>query len=208
MSGLGFYSVQKIQTVASLSSMFDLQTQSFDEYLTELLSGNDWERVEWPENAEFLRLDPPFGRGYWQQRPIKDQRITLARYGGPNKIYAFCRFRDGYYEQQVIPYWRVRNDHAPEPENYEEYRRIATALLMRYRTLPPIKTTRRKGMVEISVGYRLPPTEEDFFRLYSWPNGYDISPYAQKVFTRTMSKEVYPAFRDHLESLGYQFVEG
>lgn len=208
MSGLGFYSVQNIQTVALLSSMFDLQTQSFDEYLAELLSGNDWERVDWPENTEFLRLDPPFGRGYWQQSPIGDQRITLARYGEPNKIYVFCRFRDDHYEQQVIPNWRVRNDHAPEPDNYEEYRRIATALLMRYGTLPPIRATKYKGMVEISVGYRLPPTEEDFFRLYSWPNGYDITPYSQKVFTRRMSKAVYPLFRDHLESLGYQFVEG
>lgn len=208
MSGLGYYAVRKEQTECPVSVMFDLQKQSFEDYLSELLGNSDWESASFPEDTEYLRLDPPFQRGYWQQRPVRDGRITLVRYGSPNKLYAFGRYDNGVVQQKAIPYWRLRNDHAQDPDNYEEYRRISTALLMRYGTLPAVTAKRKADLVEVSVGYRLPPTEEAFFRLYSWPSSYDISPQSQKLFTRKMSKEVFPVFKNHLESLGYRIAEG
>lgn len=208
MSGLGHYAVQKEQSDCPVSSMFDLQKQSFGDYLSALLGNGDWEQASFPEDAEYLRLDPPFQRGYWQQQPVRDERITLVRYGSPNRLFAFCRYENGICQQKAIPCWRLRNDHAQDPDNYEEYRRIATALLMHYGTLPAVTVKRKANLVEITVGYRLPPTEEAFFRLYSWPSSYDISPQSQKLFTRKMSNAVFPVFRHHLESLGYRIVEG
>lgn len=208
MSGLGFYTVRRNQSLSPVSAMFDLQTQTFAEYLDELVGGGEWETVRLSEDVEYLRIDPPYTREYWRQVPIRDGRITLIRYGEPIKIYAFCRYENGTFLQKAIPYWRLRNDHSQNPENQEEYRRIAVALLMRHGTLPPIHVKVGKELVEISVGYRLPPTEEAFFKLYSWPNSYDITPQSPKVFTRKMAKAVYPVFREHLESLGYRFVEG
>lgn len=83
-----------------------------------------------------------------------------------------------------------------------------SALLKSYDMLPPVRVSSAGDLVDIKIGYRLPPSEEDFFKLYSWPVRYDFpiirSP---QVFTRQMAKEVYPVFRHVLESIGYCFAE-
>lgn len=207
MSGLGFYYPQKLPADSSIVDMFGLQQQSFEIYLSELLAQNEWESVEWPENAEFLRLDPPFSRGYWQQDPERSSRVSLARYGEPNKLFVFYRYHDGVYQQKPIPEWRIRDWFASNTANFGEYRRIAIALLKQYGTLPEIKTRSIGDLVEIKLGYRLPPSEEEFFKLYSWPATYDFSSNFPQVFTRKMAKQVFPMFKHTLESLGYCFVE-
>lgn len=207
MSGLGFYSVQQRENNNSISSMFGLQTQPMNDYLQELLSNGEWEPVEWSENTEFLRLEPPFSRGYWQQVPYKNKAVALARYGEPNKIYVFYRFQDGVFQQKPIPEWRVKDFRANDSSGYGEYRRIAAALLTFYGTLPEIRVHSMGEMVEVKLGYRLPPSEEDFFKLYSWPSSFDISVSSPQVFIRKMAKPVYPMFRNQLEQSGYSFLE-
>lgn len=207
MSGLGFYSVQKNHTDSSVAAMFGLQEQSFESYLNDLLGHGTWETVVWPENTEFLRLDPPFSRKYWQQVPHKDNRISLARYGEPNKIFVFYRYYDGVYQQKAIPQWRIQDYYSDDAGNWGEYRRIATALLKQYGTLPEIKATAHGSLVEIKLGYRLPPSEEAFFKLYSWPVQYNFSSKTPQVFTRKMTKLIYPVFKHELETMGYCFVE-
>lgn len=206
MSGMGFYYQHENSSNLSVASLFDLQTQTFDEYLDQLLNNNEWEFVEWPENTEFLRLDPPFSRGYWQQTPDKSQRISLARYGEPNKLFVLYRFYQGEYQQKQIPEWKLK-DWFTNETSYEEYRRIAIALLKRYNNLPAISVKKKDDLVEIKLGYRLPPSEEDFFKLYSWPVRYDFSSDFPQVFKRIMAKSVYPVFKQTLETLGYCFLE-
>ena len=206
MSGLGFYSVQPTFDERSVVNMFGLQEITFDSYLSELLLCGEWESVVWPENTEYLRLDPPFRWGYWQNTPVSDGRISLARYGDPNKVFVLYRFHNGNYQQKAIPEWRIR-DYFSNDGGHEEYRRIATALLQRYDTLPHIKVSFDNQMVEIKLGYRLPPAEEAFFKLYSWPLRYDFTAKTPQVFTRKMAKQVFPIFRHTLETLGYCFME-
>ena len=79
MSGLGFYSVQTSTSDRTISSMFGLQEQSFESYLEELLAHCEWEQIEWPDNSEFLVLDPPFKWGYWQQIPEKNDHISPCK---------------------------------------------------------------------------------------------------------------------------------
>ena len=207
MSGLGYYYPQKHQSDSSIAEVFGLQTQSFESYLDELLNHGEWEQIDWPENAEFLRLDPPFSRGYWHQSPDASSRVSLARYGEPNKLFALYRYHEGRYQQKSIPEWRLRDWFSNSAGNYGEYRRIATALLMHYKTLPAIQAKTVGNITEIKVGYRLPPSEEEFFKLYSWPVRYDFSSNLPQVFTRKMAKQVYPMFKQTLEMLGYCFVE-
>lgn len=207
MSGLGFYAVQEIATDRTVANMFGLQAQTFECFLDELLHHSDWETIDWPDNTEYLRLDPPFSRGYWQQVPNKDNRISLARYGEPNKIFAFYRYHNGQYQQKTIPEWRMQSFFPDDSIGYGEYRRIAIALLKRCNTLPDIKANTSTDLVEIKLGYRLPPSEEEFFKLYSWPVRYDFSSKSLPVFTRKMAKQVYPMFKHELESIGYCFVE-
>lgn len=207
MSGLGFYSIQKPHFEMTIPKMFGLQEQTFESYLEEMLSHSEWETIDWPDSAEFLRLDSPFKRGYWQQVPTKDNRISLARYGDPNKIYVFYRYDNGTYQQKAIPEWRIQDYYSNKAGNYGEYRRIATALLMHYGTLPEIKVISSGNLIEIKLGYRLPPSEEAFFKLYSWPVRYDFTAKSPQVFTRKMAKQVYPMFKHELELIGYRFVE-
>lgn len=207
MSGLGFYSLQDSTPDRTILSMFGLQGQSLESYLEELLTNCKWEQIKWPENAEFLRLDPPFNRGYWQQAPEKSDRVSIARYGELNKIFVFYRYDKGLFLNAQIPGWRIRDYFLNVPGNYDEYRRIAISLLKNYGTLPAIKMRARGELIEIKLGYRLPPSEENFFKLYSWPVRYDFTLKTPQVFTRLMARQIYPMFKHELESIGYSFEE-
>lgn len=207
MSGLGFYGIQKIPTENTIANMFSLQQQSFDTYLQELLENGEWISVSFPDNAEYLRLDPPFTRGYWKQESDKDGRVSLVRYSEPNRIYQFYRYHENQYWQKSIPSWRLQDYFSGDPSSQSEYRRIATALLIQYGTLPPISVKKERDICNINLGYRLPPSEESFFKLYSWPVRYDFSAKEPQVFRRKMSKHVYPMFKHELEAMGYCFSE-
>lgn len=206
MSGIGFYYPNESSDSLTVERLFGLQTESFDDYLNRLLNQNKWEFVECPENAEFLRLDPPFYRGYWKQTPDKNQRISLVRYGEPNRLFAFYRYYQGEYQQKTIPEWVLRDCFSNET-SYGEYRRIAVALFKKYNNLPSIKVKKNDNLVEIKVGYRLPPSEEDFFKLYSWPVRFKFTSDDPQVFTRIMAKPVYSMFKHTLETIGYCFWE-
>lgn len=206
MSGLGFYSAEQRSTERTIANLFGLQKQSFESYLEELLSYDEWKEITWSDNTEFLRLDLPFSRGYWQQEPNYDDRISIARFGEPNRIYTFYRYYEGVFQHKSIPVWRLK-DYFTNAANDMEYIRIAVALLNRYGTLPKIQVKETGNQIELKVGYRFPPSEEYFFRLYSWPMRYDFEPNETQVFTRKMSKQIYPVFKKEISSIGYQFVE-
>ncbi len=206
MSGLGYYMVQSSQDTPIQDTVFDIQTQSFADYLKECLSYSEWESIECSEKAQFLRLEPSFANGYWKDSP-DENKISLVRYGEPNRIYAFYRYHDGQYQQKAIPTWRLRDFMAEDSNNCNEYRRIATALLMGYSTLPAIKVSIKPKLAHIHLGYRLPPSEETFFQLYSWPLDYDFSDHSPHAFMRIMSMDVYTVFKAKLIDLGYHFVE-
>ncbi len=208
MSGLGLYGIkQNVHPGKTAAKVFDMQTQQFSEYLQEVLNSNNWREIDWPEDSEFLRLDPPFTAGYWQSKPEKTNRISMARYGAPNKLYVLYRWQHGQFQQKPIPAWRVDDFRTIGQSGYGEYRRIACALLDAAQQLPPIIVTPKDSIIVIKLGYRLPPAEEDFFKLYSWPINYDITQKSPQVFQREMSVIVYSVLRQHLESIGYRFVE-
>lgn len=97
MSGLGFYSAEKTISDRTISSMFGLQEQSFESYLEELLAHCEWEQIEWPDNSEFLRLDPPFKWGYWQQIPEKMTVYPLQDMVDQIKFLYFIDTAMGYF---------------------------------------------------------------------------------------------------------------
>ncbi len=203
MSGLGFYSIQNHATEKTIAEMFGLQSQTFEDYLSDLLEKGDWSEIDWPESCEFLRTSPPFSAGYWQQKPDENHRISLARFGKARNQFVFYRFEHGAYYQKSIPDWRIRDDF--DDRNFGEYRRIVIALLKRYDSLPAIKAKLNDNLVEIQLAYRLPPSEEDFFKLYSWPVQY--KGLSSQKFKRKMTKKIYSVFRHELEAMGYRFLE-
>jgi hypothetical protein len=205
MSGLGYYSVHHEVQGSSIETMFGLQTQPMEEYLQELLNYGAWEQAVLPDSTQFLRLEPPFTHGYWQPVPAYNNEVGLARYGEPNKIYVFYRRYGNQFEYKTIPEWRTRDFRDDGRDLHGEYLRIAIALLNRYNMLPEIRVKKIESQVEIKLGYRLPPAEEDLFKLYSWPIAYNVA--SSSVFNRKMAIQVYPLFKTLLENIGYHFVE-
>ena len=206
MSGLGFYAIEKDNSGNSIASLFDLQTTPYDTYLEELLEHGEWEPIVWPESSQFLRIDPPFSRGYWDLTPNNDSRISIARFGEPKRIYGFYRYYDGKYQYKAIPEWRVL-DYNSSNISDAGYRRIATALLMRYHNLPSIQAYQESNLIKVKLGYRLPPQEENFFKLYSWPDHYIFNSQSPQVFTRKMTTPIYHMFKHEMEIMGYHFLE-
>ena len=206
-SGLGEYSLKEYSGENTIAEMFGLQPFSFENYLEDLIPDSEWEPIVWPEKTEYLRLEPPFSRGYWKQLPDKDNRISLARFGEFKKQYVLYCFQDGTYYHKIIPEWKLRDCVSDTSQQFGEYRRIAIALLKKYGTLPEIGVKEIGGLMEIKLGYRLPPSEETFYKLYSWPLRYDFTSDMTQVFTRKMAKKAYLVFRHELEMIGYRFVE-
>ncbi len=206
LSGLGSYSIQDSNVEQMPDVMFGLQVKPYSEHLHELLDSGSWEQVDWPESTQFLKIEPPFSGGYWQTVPNKS-KISLARYGEPNRVYVFYRFYNGAYQQMPIPAWCLCDFQSPTANNNDAYRIIATALLMEYGQMPLIRVASVDGYKIIRLGYRLPPAEEAFLKLYSWPLDYDFSDGSGKVFSRKMAKDIFPLFKAQFEKEGYHFVE-
>ena len=206
MSGLGFYQIKPADgTKHTVAELFGLSDHSVLYDVQELVRGGTWSPIDWPDDTEFLRLTPPFSRGYWKNKPETSGKLSMARYGEPSKLYALYRYINGHYEKIAIPEWRLNDFRSGTQANYGQYRRYAAGLLLREEVLPPIKVSHQGHQMVIKLGYRLPPLEEDFFRLYSWPTYFTGS--EPQVFTRVMAEKVYPLFRQQIEKIGYTFVE-
>lgn len=224
MSGLGFYRLrpEPAETDRLPEELFDLPQKSLQEVLDILLRNTKWQAEE-PGTvpAEYLRLQPPFQKGYWQPQPDKTGAVSILRFGEGAKIYQLYRWDQSAkrWLTGAIPVWMLQDFRAENRQQCEAgrggYRRIAAALLQQAGTLPKICVTRQGNMAEIFVGYRLPPEEELFFRLYSWPaewpGGRTVSADKKgKVehFHRLMASAVYhQAFRPVMERIGYTFEE-
>ena len=214
MSGLGLFAPKKEETTVSISELFGLQTQSMADYLKEIMDKAEWRSIQWPEETEFINLRPAVSKRYWKNDPDKDGNISLARYALGNnsmgeKIYVLYRYGNEGFMGMQLPRWRVRDFRSSTSSGatQSEYFRIANALLFSYQTRPPIKAKIHNETVEIDVGYILPPTEEDFFKLYRWPHSHEIKEKQSHIFNGIMSRQFYLAFRQELESIGYSFEE-
>ena len=224
MSGLGFYQMRANPEEADMTpeELFDLPQKTLQEALAELIRETKWhDEAERPAHMEFLRLEPPFQRGYWQNRPDRAGEYSLLRYGEGVKTYMLYRWdaERQVYQTGAIPRWRLQDFLADDKRQCEAgsggYRRFAAALLQRKGTLPKIRVIMREELAEICIDYRLPLEEELFFRLYSWPaSDFDEKAQARtkirtENFHRLMAAPVYrQVFRPLLEHIGYEFREG
>ncbi len=203
MSGLGTYTISQeagAGTAEHVTTMFRLQKESLTVWFQKLLKNQKWAEIEFPQGTEFLRMQPPFSRGYWDEHLNKTGEISLARYGQAGRyLYILYRCEDGIYIHTPLPHWRTETG-----GSRMEYLRIASAILASNGQLPPIRVKVGQEMARIRLDYLLPPTEETFFKLYSWPVSFYKSP---QNFQRAMTVPVYRAFKTILEQVGYEFME-
>ena len=197
-SGIGRYTQKPCTAFSSISirDMFALPAETLAEQWTHILRSCKWSDMSSELQAEYHRLTPPFHYGYWTNTPPKNNSITLARTGLPgSRIYYLCQVESGQYAFSQLPSW-LTDDYG--------YRAVSNCCLSAQGTLPPISYRIDGELAALHFSYLLPPAELNFIRLYSWPTGYAAFPHN---FHRTMNRSVFYAFRNILESIGYQFAK-
>lgn len=197
MSGLGTYIIsRKSQIDGNLMEMFNIHNDNLIDRGIDLIKNAIWKSFNNDLHTEYLRIIPPFSRGYWKDMPDKDGKISLLRLGDSgNYIYYLYKFENENIYASVLPNWLVEGI---------EYRSVSNALLAVNGTLPSLIIEKRKHTVLIKQQYLLPPDLFYFLKLYSWTaKFYSVS----SDFERVMSKEVYSIFEKMLNIVGIEVSE-
>lgn len=199
VSGVGFYSKQDGRTSPNnIKIMFGLEQENLKALWQATLFSVSWNSKSLVEfDTEYLRLKPPFYRGYWVNEPDKTDTISILRTGMKgSELYYLYRYVDDELEVSPLPQWKV--------ENYN-YRTLACACLSNYGTLPPIEYFEDGSLVHLHLNYLLPPRELEFLKYYSWPETCTTLPCD---FRRKLSVEVFAAIKNVLSDGGYEFKGG
>lgn len=199
VSGIGFYSKQDGGTTPhNVKAMFSLEQENLQTLWQTTLSAASWEsNPSFEFGTEYLRLKPPFSRGYWVNEPDKTDIISILRTGMKgSQLYYLYRYVDTVLEVSPLPQWQV--------ENYN-YRTLACACLSTYGALPPIEYSEDGALVHIRMNYLLPPHELEFLKLYSWP---EICTSLPCNFRRKLTTEIFIAIKNILSDEGYEFKGG
>lgn len=199
VSGIGFYSNQNGGTnLNNIKTMFGLEQDNLQTLWQTTLSAASWESgPSFEFGTEYLRLKPPFSRGYWVNEPDKTDKISILRTGiKGSQLYYLYRYVDTKLEVSPFPHWQM--------ENYN-YRTLACACLSNYGTLPPIEYFEDGALVHIRMNYLLPPRELEFLKCYSWP---EICTSLPCNFRRKLSAEVFTSIKNILSDEGYKFKGG
>ena len=175
--------------------MFGLEQENLQILWQATLSTASWEsKPSFEFSTEYLRLKPPFSRGYWVNEPDKTGTISILRTGMKGfQLYYLYRYVNTVLEVSPLPQWQV--------ENYS-YRALACACLSNYGTLPPIEYFEDGALAHIRINYLLPPRELEFLKCYSWP---EICTSLPCNFRRKLSVEVFAAIKSILSDEGYEF---
>lgn len=200
MSGMGFYiENSSIDSQEDVFDMFNISRATFDRYVDQIIKNKEWIPAKFDKNIEdykFLKTQPPFTNGYWKKEPDKENVVSLARISEiNNSMYFLYKYDNGKYFELPLENWRTE---------YFQYRAISTGILQSCNKLPPISAKLSDEIVYIKLNYLLPPNEESFFKLYSWPINYLTT---DQNFNRIMSKKIYNVFKTILKQSGYQFRE-
>lgn len=198
LSGIGGYLLNTEDNVSgtSLAEMFSLQTEPLDELWKKVIAHSHFVEAHTELNLEYLRIAPPFNRGYWVDKPDSSGEISIARAGFPDgRIYYLYRIHGTSLHVCQLPGWQT--------EKFN-YRSLAAGNLYTKKVLPESVYKVDGELVTLRIGYLFPPAEMNLIKLYSWPLSYIEFPHD---FTRMMDREVFEELRYFFEQLGYGFKE-
>ncbi|MPM35862.1 hypothetical protein SDC9_82456 [bioreactor metagenome] len=194
VSGIGFFSVTNVSLIMEdVRSMFGLERKNLSSIWEETATTANWQTVDAIEqNTEYLIMEAPFTRGYWSNRPYKNNIISILRTGMRGlQLYYLYRYSGDILEVSPLPQWQVEA---------QQYRALANACLLANGTLPPIEYTEDGALVHLRLNYLLPPRELEFLKLYSWP---EVCITLPSDFKRKLSVEVFEAIKGIFVYEGY-----
>lgn len=211
ISGIGPYIVQNNDIVAKVASKDDvfqfnhpngllldglLKNAQWHE-ITGEITGTTVRKTNTLTDYVFLKTTPPF-RPYWIKRPDRTSGISMMCHEGDGlgrKQYFLIDIRDDKILVSDLPEW-INNNRC--------HVYLTTELLRRYGTLPPIRMEKLGTLTKVDIQYRLPPDEECFVRMYSWPYRFDGS---DTAFHRVIASELHNGMQKILTSTGFEVVE-
>ena len=201
MSGAGsFLETDELENketkVETISDMFLLPKQVLTTEWRNLVLKAKFNPLVTATGLEYLRTVPPFGRGYWVDRPDETGNEAIARTTDPGEkiYYVYKHTNDGLLISQ-LPDWQTSK---------YQYRNLAVACLALREKLPPTVFHVDGPIVTLKIGYLYPPAELNLIRLYSWPTIFYDFPHD---FVRIMNRDVFDELRTYFEEIGYQFEE-
>lgn len=208
MSGLGEYSIYPVNTqryYPSVQEMFQLHGP-LKTLALECEKSASWKNADFPDGAEFLAMRNQKKMGYWIQKPSEGIPFGLMRV--PLAVgYQYYLYRNSStgWQRSQLPVWQtiIKNGASDMPE----WLALANGILMLNDSLPPVHCMGDMNLMTVSFPYLLPPMEETFFKLYSWPMPHVVANAFSQRITRQMATPVYKLFKTVMESLGYFFEE-
>ena len=216
MSGAGFYlsandkNFFNTSKFKSFSEMFGLSDKNLLDFWDDIIYSADWIESEIFNDAEFLKMSPPFNKGYWQKNPFRDGRISLVRRGDfEPKNYSIYKFENDKFFCSHLPNWLTYDEFFQKSDEYNNlrggvYRQISCACLAANDILPPIKFKLDGEVAQIKLEYLPPPAELYLLTLYSWAKNPEIFP---NNFNRIFDAGIFFSLREVLKKNGYKFIE-
>ena len=222
MSGAGCYQVGTSGNLEDACRFFGFGEPVTGKLLGEVASTLDWKPFPKVEYVEYLNTSIGSGRrSYWDSTFCsRDGLFSLARYGqkGTETYVMYQVVSNGAMKAAVLPAWRYAHpwgDGIVADYTTKEYLRLAASALSERGNLPPIVYSIHGQLVHVRLGYLLPVAEENFFRLYSWPENFANIGQPVRIgnenfeqqTSRVMTIELFRAFRKMMEHQGYSFGE-
>ena len=222
MSGAGCYKVGTSGKVEVACRFFGFGESVSGNLLNEVALTLDWKPFPKVEYVEYLNTSiGPGRRSYWDSTFCTwDGLFSLARYGqkGTETYVMYQALANGTMKAAVLPAWRCDHpwgDGIVADYTTKEYLRLAASALSVRGNLSPIVYSVRGKLVHLQLGYLLPVAEENFFRLYSWPENFANIGQPVRIgnenfdqqTNRVMTVELFGAFRKMMEYQGYAFSE-
>lgn len=195
--GLGTYMMDSSGTdKGSLLDMFQMETMPLLQLWDTYVNRARWSTFKEVPGTEYLRMIPPFSRGYWVDKPERNGNVSLLRTGFKGaQLYYLYKMEEGRILASQLPQWLVEGYH---------YRLLANACLRSNCVLPPSVYKYDGDLVYLRFEYLPPPEEHYFWKLYTWPLSVSSVP---GNFNRICLRQVFFAIRSVMQKQGYEFKE-
>lgn len=198
MSGAGIYTKTEnldnnLLEIEKVQDMFGLQKVSCIELYESILNGATFNAQNFSGKSylSYLSLRPK--SKYWSNQDefsIDDVKLVRVEKNGIHDYYLAKNWNNS------VKYYNLGESF----RKWIEYVPFARAILEKKKRLLPISFKVTQNLVIIHLGYLLPPAEQNFFELYSWPIN-------SSVFNRIMHIDVFYAFKTVLEKTGFIFTK-
>jgi len=196
VSGICMMANSDSEDVVKIDEMFGFPQLGISKWFAKLQKTiNNWRLFVDNGDIEYLNINDPTQKGYWNGKPPTHGGQTLCRSNDKLNYWILTNI-SGNIKCAALPTWRTRDG---------EYYRIAIALRIITGKSPKVIMKKHRNTASIKYDYLLPPAEQNFIELCSWREDDTDNVYLQRLH-RIISIELYQSIFSLFERMGY-FIE-